>query len=62
VLRISTPLTNKYHGGAHYHLGDIALKRSLNGSAEHSLRQCLELDPSHGAAKRELEKVSTSEH
>ncbi len=60
VLRISTPHPDKYHGGAHYHLADISLKRSLHAHAEESLRHCLRINPKHGAARRELDRVSSS--
>jgi tetratricopeptide (TPR) repeat protein len=60
VLRISTSHPDKYHGGAHYHLADISLKRSLRAHAEESLRQCLRINPQHGAARRELDRVSSS--
>ncbi len=59
VLRISTPLPDKYHGGAHYHLADISLKRSLRVHAEDSLRQCLRINPRHGAAREKLDQVSS---
>ena len=60
VLRISTSHPDKYHGGAHYHLADIALKRSLRDHAEESLRECLKINPQHDAAKRELDRVASS--
>ena len=60
VLRISTPLLDKYHAGAHYHLADISMKRSLPSHAEKAVRQCLEINPTHGAAKEMLDKVASS--
>jgi len=60
VLKISTSHPDKYHGGAHYHLADIALKRSLRSHAEESLRECLKINPQHDAAKRELDRVASS--
>jgi tetratricopeptide (TPR) repeat protein len=58
VLRMPTSNTQKYHGGAHYHLADISLKKSLGSTAEQSLRQCLTINPKHNAAKEKLSQVA----